>query len=145
MIKATLRAPTGEGGLDLGCDQAQIAQRRAFKQVVGMGVHVAHQNLMAVTPNQLADVGQLQGTGLGAQRQVHHDHHQRVFAFTETHQDRATASRAGQGVIFKQLRLEAAEYAIAVLGKTTEVTVELLVPVGEGAELGQVFDLIDVA
>lgn len=42
------------------------------------------------------------------------------------------------------LWLEAAEHAVAVLGETPEVAVELLVPVRKCPELGQMFDLIDV-
>ncbi|MCY1186062.1 hypothetical protein D9M73_268970 [compost metagenome] len=49
MIKATLRSPTGEGGLDLRGDQAQVAQWRMLQQVGGMGVHVTHQHLVTVT------------------------------------------------------------------------------------------------
>ncbi|MNJ78198.1 hypothetical protein D3C77_758820 [compost metagenome] len=64
MIKAALRPPTGEGGLHLGSDQAQVAQRRVLEQVIGVGIHVAHQHLMAIAADQLTDVGQLQGTGL---------------------------------------------------------------------------------
>ena len=32
-----------------------------------------------------------------------------------------------------------------MLSESAEVAIELLIPVGESAELGQVFDLIDVA
>ncbi|MNN18541.1 hypothetical protein D3C81_1317530 [compost metagenome] len=110
-----------------------------------MGVHVAHQHLVTVTANQLADVAQLQGAGLGAKCQVHHHHDQRIFTLAKTHQDRTTPGRAGQRVIFEQLRLQAAEHAIAVLGETPEVAVELLVPVGEGPQMSQVLDLIYIA
>ncbi|MNJ44563.1 hypothetical protein D3C77_396190 [compost metagenome] len=144
MIKAALRPPTGKGGLHLGSDQAQVAQWRVLEQVVGVGVHVAHQHLMAVTADQLTDVGQLQGAGLGTQGQVHHDYYQRIFAFAKTHQDRTATGRTGQGVIFEQLGLESAEDAVAVLGKAPEVTIELLIPVGEGTQLGQVLYLIHI-
>ncbi|MNM72197.1 hypothetical protein D3C81_838850 [compost metagenome] len=144
MIKAALWPPTREGGLHLRSDQAQIAQWRMLKQVSSVGVHVAHQHLMAIAADQFADVGELQRTGLGTQRKVHHYHYQRIFAFTESHQNRSPPSWAGQGVIFKQLWLETAEHTVAVLGKAPEVAVELLIPIGESTELGQVFDLVDV-
>src|SRR5690606_22548985 len=48
-------------------------------------------------------------------------------------------------MIFQRLRFEPAEHAVAVLGEPAQVAVELLIPVGEGAELGQMLDLIDVA
>ena len=100
---------------------------------------------MAVAANQLTDVAQLQGTRPGAKGQVHHDHDQRILTLAKTHQDRTSTGRAGQRVIFEALWLEAAEHAIAVLGKTPEVAVELLVPIREGTQLGQMLHLVDVA
>ena len=110
-----------------------------------MGVHVAHQHVMAVVLQQLADIGELAGTGPRAEGQVHHHHRQRVPAFAEAHEDRAATGRAGQRVVFQGSGLQAAEQAVAVLGNAPEVAIELLVPVGEGTELGQVLDLVDVA
>ncbi|MNC74359.1 hypothetical protein D3C75_1256970 [compost metagenome] len=76
---------------------------------------------------------------------MHHHHDQRVFTFAEAHQDGTATGRAGQGVVFKLLGFEAAEHTVAVLGESAKVAIELLVPVGEGTQLGQVFDLVDVA
>ena len=50
-----------------------------------------------------------------------------------------------QRMIFNRPRAQAAEHAIAVLAEATEIAIELLIPVGEGTELRQVFNLIDVA
>ena len=83
--------------------------------------------------------------GAGTQCQVHHDHHQRFRTFAETDQDRSATLGSRQRMIFNRPRAQAAEHAIAVLAEATEVAIELLIPVREGAELGQVFDLIDVA
>ncbi|MNH26108.1 hypothetical protein D3C79_861390 [compost metagenome] len=144
MVQAALRAPAGEGGFDLRCNQAQITQWRMVEQVVGMGVHVAHQDLMAVSTDQFTDVGKLAGAGPGTKRKMHHDHDQRVLAFAEAHQDRTAAGGTGQRMIFQHMRLEAAEHPIAVLGEMPKVAVELLVPVREAPQLGQVLHLIDV-
>ncbi|MNN70073.1 hypothetical protein D3C81_1859030 [compost metagenome] len=109
-----------------------------------MGVHVAHQDLMAVSTDQFTDVGELASAGFGTKRKMHHDHDQRVLSFTEAHQDRTATRGTGQRMIFQQMRLEAAEHAIAVLGEMPKVAVELLVPVREAPQLGQVLHLIDV-
>ncbi|MNL35816.1 hypothetical protein D3C87_1578660 [compost metagenome] len=116
-----------------------------LQQVAGMGVHVAHQYLMLVVANQLADVGQLQAARPGAQRQVHHDHHQRFRAFAEPYQNGSATLWPRQRMIFNRPRAQSAEHAVAVLGQATEIAIELLIPVGKGTEMGQVFDLIDVA
>ncbi|MNN94641.1 hypothetical protein D3C81_2133040 [compost metagenome] len=76
---------------------------------------------------------------------MHHHHDQRIFTLAETHQDCTATGRAGQRVVFKVLRLETAEHAVAVLGKAPKVAIELLVPIGEGTQVSQVFDLVDVA
>jgi len=47
-------------------------------------------------------------------------------------------------VIFQALWFEPAEDAVAVLGETPEIAIELLIPVGKGAQMGEVLDLIDV-
>ncbi|MNP51575.1 hypothetical protein D3C76_1459080 [compost metagenome] len=76
---------------------------------------------------------------------MHHDHHQRFRAFAEAHQNRSATLWPRQRVIFNRPWAQPAEHTITVLTQTTEITVELLIPVGKGAELGQVFNLIDVA
>lgn len=48
-------------------------------------------------------------------------------------------------MVFNRRRFQTTEHAIAVLSESAEVAIELLIPVGEGAELGQMFHLIDVA
>src|SRR3990167_791638 len=116
-----------------------------LQQVAGVGIHITHQHLMPIVADQFADIGQLTGTGARPQGQVHHHHHNGLGPFAETHQNRAPAGRPRQWVIFQQGRAQTTEDAIAVLGKTPEIAVELLVPVGEGPQMGQVFDLIDVA
>lgn len=93
MVQAALRPPAGEGRLDLRRQQAEIAQRRVLQQVVGVGVHVAHQYLMPIVADQVANVGQLPGPGAAAECQVHHHHHQRVRALAKTQQDRAASRR----------------------------------------------------
>ncbi|MNT11806.1 hypothetical protein D3C72_1467060 [compost metagenome] len=145
MVQAALWAPAGKRRFQLRREQAEIAQRGMLQQVTGMGVHVAHQHLMLVVADQLADVGQLQTACPGAQRQVHHDHHQRFRAFAEPYQNGSATLWSRQRMILNCPRTQSAEHAIAVLGQATEITIELLIPVGKGAELGQVFDLIDVA
>ena len=145
MIKATLRTPTGEGGLHLRCQQPEVTQWRGVQQVVGVGVHVAHQHLMLIATNQLANIGQLPGTGFRPQRQMHDYHHQCVRAFAKTYQNRTATRRPGQGMILNHGRAQSAEQAIAVLGQTPEIAIELLIPVGEFALLGKILDLIDVA
>ncbi|MDT4856088.1 hypothetical protein FQZ97_904640 [compost metagenome] len=110
-----------------------------------MGVHVAHQDLMPVAADQFADIGQLAGAGTGSERQVHHHHHDGVLAFADAQQHRAAAAGARQRVILQQAGTQPAEHAIAVLGQMAKIAIELLVPVGEGAEVGQVFDLVDIA
>src|SRR3990167_2011076 len=116
-----------------------------LQQVAGVGIHITHQHLMPIVADQFADIGQLTGTGARPQGQVHHHHHNGLGPLAETHQNRAPAGRPRQWVIFQQGRAQTTEDAIAVLGKTPEIAVELLVPVGEGPQMGQVFDLIDVA
>src|SRR5471032_817911 len=116
-----------------------------LQQVVGVGVHVAHQYLMAITANKIANVGKLAGTRSSAQCQMHHDYHQRISAFAKTNQNGAAASRPGQWMVFYRPWAQAAEHAVAVLAKMPEVAIELLIPVRERPELGKVFDLIDVA
>ncbi|MNP71155.1 hypothetical protein D3C76_1675000 [compost metagenome] len=100
---------------------------------------------MLVATDQLADVRQLQAAGTSTECQVHHDHHQRFRAFTETYQYRPATFRSWQRMVLDCPRPQAAEHAVAVLAQATEIAIELLIPVREGAELGQVFDLIDVA
>src|SRR5690606_37767149 len=68
-----------------------------------------------------------------------------ALTFANTHEDSAPPGRSGQRMILQQGRSQAAEHAVAVLGETPEIAVELLIPVGKRALLGQVFDLIDVA
>ena len=48
-------------------------------------------------------------------------------------------------MVFQQVGCVAAKKPVGVLGKATEVAVELLVPVGEGPFAGQMLDLIDEA
>ncbi|MNF93680.1 hypothetical protein D3C84_763640 [compost metagenome] len=115
------------------------------QQIAGMGVHVAHQHLVAIAADQFTDIGQLAGAGACAQGQVHDHHHQRLRPFAETQQDRPAPWRAGQWMVLQALRLQAAEHAVAVLGQAAEVAVELLVPEGKGGEFGQVLDLVDEA
>jgi len=110
-----------------------------------MGVHVAHQYLVLVATDQVPNVGQLQAAHPGAEGQVHHHHHQRFRAFAKAQQDCAATFRARQRMVFDRPRFQSTEHAIAVLGQPAEVAIELLIPVREGAEVGQVFDLIDVA
>ncbi|MNW66049.1 hypothetical protein D3C74_444860 [compost metagenome] len=87
----------------------------------------------------------MQAARPGAQRQVHHDHHPRFRAFAEPYQNGSATLWPRQRMIFNRPRAQSAEHAVAVLGQATEIAIELLIPVREGAELGKVFDLIDVA
>ena len=48
-------------------------------------------------------------------------------------------------MILNHGRAQSAEQAIAVLGQTPEIAIELLIPVGKFALLGKILDLIDVA
>ncbi len=130
VVEIALRPPAGKRRLDLRRHQAEVAQGRVFQKIDGMGVHVAHQHLVAVVADQLADIGELAGAGASAESEMHHHYHQRVGAFAKTHEDRAAPRRTGQRMIFQQGRPPAAEQAVAVLGDTPEVAVELLVPVG---------------
>ena len=110
-----------------------------------MGVHVTHEHLVLVVTNQFTHVGQLQVARTPPEGQVHHHHHQGFRAFAKTHKDRPAPFGAWQGVIFNSRGFEAAEYAIAVLRQSPQVAVELLIPVREGAQLSQVFHLVDIA
>jgi len=145
MVQAALWTPAGEGRFQLRGEQAEIAQRRILQQVAGVGVHVAHQHLVLVPANQFADVGQLQATRPRPERQVHHHHDEGLRAFAETYQNCPATLGPRQRMIFNRPGAQAAEHAITVLAEATEIAIELLVPVGEGPELGQVFDLVDVA
>ncbi|MNI20783.1 hypothetical protein D3C73_742790 [compost metagenome] len=84
-----------------------------------MGVHVAHQYLVFVVANQIADIGQLQAARPGAQCQVHHDDHQCFRAFAEPYQNGSAPLWARQRMIFNGPRAQSAEHAIAVLGQAT--------------------------
>src|SRR5690606_19983434 len=144
MVQAALRAPAGKGCGDLRCLQAKVSQGRVFQQIGGMGVHVAHQHLVTVAANQLSDIGQLTAPGTTAQREMHDHHHQGIFALAELEQNCATPRLARQRMILKPWRLQAAEYAGAVLGEAAKGAVELLIPVAKGTQLGQMLYLIDI-
>lgn len=49
---------------------------------------------MPVVLEQLADIGQLPGTGTSTQRQMHHDHQQRILSLPQAQHDSATTGRA---------------------------------------------------
>ncbi len=88
MVQTALRAPAGEGRFQLRREQAEVTQRGVLQQVTGVGIHVAHQHLVFIAADQLADISQLHAAGASAQRQVHHDHHQRLRTFAKAHQNR---------------------------------------------------------
>src|SRR5690606_9200291 len=66
------------------------------------------------------------------------------LALAETQQDGATAGRTRQRMILEPLWLQTAEQAVAVLGKMPKVAIELLIPIGKVAQLGEALDLIDI-
>ena len=90
-------------------------------------------------------VRHLPSAGARPKGQVHHHHHQRVGTFAKAQQDRPATARARQWMIFQHPRMQARQHTIAVLGEMAEVAIELLIPIGKRAQLGQVFHLVDVA
>ena len=89
-----------------------------------MGVHVAHQHHVTVVGNPLTNVSQLVGTPLGAERQVHHDHQQRLFTLAKLGENSASAWQyARQFVIFQQIGSVTAEQPVGVLCKAPEVAI----------------------
>ena len=85
-----------------------------------MGVHITHQNDVAVEGDQIADKTQLLILSLAAERQMHH-HHQQRFALTELNDNGTASGQARQAVRVDLVWREATDDAVAVLGHRAQV------------------------
>ena len=127
-----------------------MQRQRGAEAVVGVqairgAVQVPHHHHVLEWLDQLAEVVELQVLGALAQGQVGDEQVQGLGALAEARMDGAPAGQGSrQAVLLDAAGCQPGEQAIAVLGKSTEVAVELLIVVGEAALHGQVLELIDL-
>lgn len=137
--------PAGVGAGQLSGVQFAALERGVIKQILRMGIHVAHEHHVLVVSDAVSNIGQLIGPAFGAECEVHHDHKQGVLPFAKAGQYGAAARQnTRELVIFEVVGGKPAEQTIGVLSKTPQVAIQLLIPEGELTFAGQVFDLIDV-